>query len=78
MNKRQTIILGVGAVIGIALIIVGIMIPTPMDYRYGPYCAPTGCYEPGTDLTPLLAGSGIGVFVLAVLLAISPWGRDRT
>ncbi len=85
MNKRQTTILLVGAVIGIALIIAGLMhdpscpalsLADQRDYlRTG--ISPSSC-QPSTDLTTLLVGSGIGIFVLAGLLALSPWGRDRT
>lgn len=80
MNWRQTLILAVAVLLGTLLFAYGFT--HPGCGRYGYYestvlCSGNGSAIGGTDRGPIFQAAGVGVLLLGVVLAFSPFGRRR-
>jgi len=70
MTKRQTVIAILGLVIVVACIVVAMMYPPIPCYGW---CS----YGRSADIRNAMYLTAVGVGVLAVILALSPWGRSK-
>ena len=80
LTARQSIILAIGVVVGIALIAYGMSHPgcgVYAIYEGTVICSGNGSKLGGTDRGPIYQAAGVGVILVGIVLALSPWGRKR-
>lgn len=80
LTARQAAILVVAVVVGIGLIAYGFSHPGCGVYAFYEstvICSGNGSKLGGTDRGPIYQAVGVGVILLGIVLALSPWGRKQ-
>lgn len=83
LTSRQSWTIGGGLLAALALIVVGASFdpgwqcPSGAAFGDDPNCYSTDLYQPLAWVPPALIGVGIGLAILALVVALSPWGRHE-